>query len=85
MQVISFKEQLSQMLTKKAKDLEQRYRLYFDTDGPSKSAAGAAVMRARIKKDLDIVKLVLYLLESCPDDFYIRDADIMDILDKVIR
>ena len=67
-------------------ELGKKYREYCDIDnGPSKSASGSACMRARVKKDIDTLRLVEYLVMWCPDSFEITDKDMSDIMDRFLE
>lgn len=75
-----------EMLRQRIKILEINYRKYFDTDiGPSKSKSGAACMRSRIKKDLEVLKLIEYLLMYCPDTMSIDSSSICAAFDKLVE
>lgn len=57
------------------KILEEDYRKYFDTERFTYSGSGC--MRARVNKELQIAKLIQYLLRRIPDDITFPE-DILD-------
>lgn len=80
------REYMLQMIDERSSELEKRYREYFDThSGPSKSKSGAAVMRSRIKKDLDLLSLLEYMLACLPDTFGIDDGVLINAFDRLVE
>ena len=67
-------------------ELEKQYRKYFDQEtGPSKTYYGAACMRSRIKKELETLKLIQYLLMYCPDTMEIDSAELTAVFDRLVE
>ena len=76
------KEYMRDMLRARLKEGETKYRACFDTDGPSKSKAGAAVNRSRCLKEMRILHLIEYLVLRCPDTLTI-DGDLCEAFDQL--
>ena len=66
-------------------ELNQKYRMYFKEDGPSKSKSGRACLRSQTLKDLDTLKLFKYIIKKCPDSFEISDPNMCIIMDRFIE
>ena len=67
-------------------ELEVQYRKYFDQEtGPSKTYYGAACMRSRVKKELDTLKLIQYLLLYCPNTMEIESAELTAVFDRLVE
>lgn len=49
------------LLEDKSRELKEKYRSYFNTNG---SVSGAACMRSRMKKELQYTQLILELLSN---------------------
>lgn len=79
------KEWMLQICRQRIKELQQKYRLYFDSTGPSKSLSGQACLRSRIMKDIRTLKLLEYLLSYCPDSMLIEDQEICGAFDKLTK
>lgn len=78
------KEYMLKVCQERIKELQSKYRLYFDTDkGPSKSISGAACIRSRILKDIRTLKLLEYLLMYCPDTMSIDNQELQDAFDRL--
>ena len=78
------KEYMLNTIRARLKQCETLYRSYFSTDtGPSKSASGAACMRSRYKRDIELLKLLEYLVMYCPDNMLIESADIIAAFDRI--
>lgn len=78
------KEYMLQTIKIRIKELEKKYREYFSTDnGPSSSKSGAACMRSRIKKDLDVLKLLEALLMYCPATMVIDNENLERVFNRL--
>lgn len=76
------KEYMLLMIRARIKEVETKYRAYFDTDGPSKSKAGAAVNRSKCLKEMRYLHLIEYLILRCPDTLTI-DGELCEAFDRL--
>lgn len=77
------KKYMLEVLRQRMHDVESKYRACFDTDGPSKSKAGAAVNRARCLKELRVLRLLEYFILRCPDTLTMDNADLCTAFDQL--
>lgn len=77
------KQYMLDMIRVRMDEVEKKYRACFDTDGPSKSKAGAAVNRARCMKELRVLRLLEYLVMRCPDTLTMDNADLCAAFDQL--
>lgn len=77
------KEYMIDLIRARLKEVETKYRACFDTDGPSKSKAGAAVNRSRCLKEMRILHLIEYLVLRCPDTMTIESDELCQAFDQL--
>lgn len=80
------RDYMLQSVRHRIKELQEKYREYFDTDnGPSRSVSGAACIRSRITKDLGVLKLIEYLLVSCSSKMIIDNDELCRAFDRLVE
>lgn len=80
------KDYMLMMIKDRLKELEKKYRMYFDTDtGPSKSKSGAACIRSRINKQILTLRLLEHIVLRCPGNLTIDSDDLIKAFMKLVE
>lgn len=76
------------MLAKVRQRLEEQminYRNLCNGTGRSKTYAGSAVNRSKVKKEIQLLQLLEYLLMYCPDTMMIDNQELTDGFDRLVE